>query len=257
MSVVDSSFDNPLIPEERASAPLMGGIMSHGFQCGMLWGAALAAGARAYQLYGPGAQAETGALLAAQRLVDTFRARTNYINCIDITDLDMHGKIEALPILKFFLKGGPIGCFRMSAGYGPEAFSDVNIVLSEEQFDVPAPPVSCTAVLAQKMGVSEMHMTMAAGLAGGIGLSGSACGALGAAIWIIGLKCLEEGVEKDLWSSEVFQTRAGETIDRFLQSSDYEFECSEVVGRKFESIDDHANYLQAGGCAEKLAAIAA
>ena len=151
MSVVDSSFDNPLLPEERASGPLMGGFMNHGFQCGMLWGAALAAGARAYQLYGPGAQAETGALLAAKRLVGTFRSRTNYINCVDITELDMHGKIEALPILKFFLKGGPIGCFRMSAGYGPEAFSDVNTALSEggssESAPVSSVGSSCSSLI--------------------------------------------------------------------------------------------------------------
>lgn len=235
----------------------MGGFMNHGFQCGMVWGAALAAGAQSYRLYGSGPQAETRAILAAQRLVDTFRARTNHINCVDITDLDMHGKIEALPILKFFLKGGPIGCFRMAAGYAPEAFSDVNNALSEESFDVPTSPVSCTAILAQKMGVSEMRAVMASGLAGGIGLSGSACGALGAAIWIIGMNCLEEEDGKDLWGSEVFQIRAAEAIDRFLQSSDYEFECSEIVGRRFESIDDHARYLHAGGCKEKIAALAA
>ena len=54
--------------EEHAAAPLAGGIMQHGYQCGMIWGAALAAGAQAYRLYGAGAQAET---LHINRLLET------------------------------------------------------------------------------------------------------------------------------------------------------------------------------------------
>jgi hypothetical protein len=39
--------------------------MQHGYQCGMIWGATLAAGAQAYRLLGPGPQAETAAIIAA------------------------------------------------------------------------------------------------------------------------------------------------------------------------------------------------
>ena len=46
------------------------------------------------------------------------------------------------------------------------------------------------------MGVSDLHVTMAAGFAGGIGLSGGGCGALGAAIWITGMNKIKAGVEK-------------------------------------------------------------
>jgi len=38
--------------EERAAMPFAGGIMQHGYQCGMIWGATLAAGAQAYRLVG-------------------------------------------------------------------------------------------------------------------------------------------------------------------------------------------------------------
>ena len=54
--------------------PFAGGIMQHGYQCGMIWGAALAAGAQAYRLFGPGPQAEAMAVIAAQWLVESFRA---------------------------------------------------------------------------------------------------------------------------------------------------------------------------------------
>lgn len=45
--------------------PFAGGIMQRGYQCGMIWGAALAAGAEAHRLHGPGPQAETAAIMAA------------------------------------------------------------------------------------------------------------------------------------------------------------------------------------------------
>ena len=47
MGIVDASLDHPMKPEEKASMPLAGGIANMGYQCGMLWGAALAAGAEA------------------------------------------------------------------------------------------------------------------------------------------------------------------------------------------------------------------
>jgi hypothetical protein len=96
---------------------------------------------------------------------------------------------------------------------------------------------------------------MAAGFAGGIGLNGSACGSLGTAIWITGMNCLEEGVGDKIGNSAVFQSRAEDTIDRFMASADFKFECSEIVGRRFENIDDRASYLRDGGCSEIIEAL--
>jgi hypothetical protein len=262
MSVVDDSFGHPLKPEERAAMPLMGGIMNHGFQCGMLWGAALAAGAQAYRLHGSGSVAEAAAVAAAQQLIATFRARNkNEINCIEITDLDFKGEIQVGQLLKFFLKGGPVGCLRMAAGYSPEAFSAINDSFSDGSSEAPSPPVSCATLFARQVGVSDRHSVMASGLAGGIGLSGGACGVLGAVIWVVALKCLQEGLEEgvgdNVWNSKRFQSLAAQAFDRFVKSSDYEFECSEIVGREFEDIHDHAAYLQDGGCSQIIDALAA
>ena len=41
MNVLDRQFDHPMELEEHATHPLAGGLMQ-GYQCGMLWGAALA-----------------------------------------------------------------------------------------------------------------------------------------------------------------------------------------------------------------------
>jgi hypothetical protein len=228
--------------------------MAHGYQCGMLWGAALAAGSQAYRLFGPGPQSESKAILAAQRLVEAFRGCTNdEINCFGITNLSFQGNNQALPVLKFIVKGGPIVCFRLIARYAPAAFAETNSTFSEAPIEAPSWPVSCAAVLAQKLGASDMHTVMAAGLAGGIGLSGGGCGALGAAIWIIRLK---SGKEEDGKIGYDYPPALA-ALERFLQCTGNEFECSKIVGRKFENIADHAAYLEAGGCSKIIAALAA
>ena len=231
--------------------PLAGG-MQQGYQCGMLWGAALAAGARAYRLWGPGPQAETGAVIAAQQAVEAFRARTGEINCAEIVALNWKAPSKK-SILKFILKGGPIGCFRLAADYAPIAYNAIDSALSNQPIEPLAPPISCAAMLAQKMGASDQHTVMAAGLAGGIGLSGGACGALGAAIWLIGIKNGEKENGKVNYSDPAIPA----AIERFLESADYEFECAKIVGRNFENAADHAAYVREGGCARIIEALAA
>ena len=251
MSVVDDSFDHPLALEEHATLPLAGGLEQMGFQCGQVWGAALAAGAQAYRLFGPGPQAEAAAVGAAQRLVEFFQARYKSINCIEVIELDWKNA-QAKQVLKFFLKGGPIRCFSMTAGYARAAVDGINAAFAGNCLEAPAPPISCAAMLAQKMGASDMHTVMVAGLAGGIGLSGGACGALGAAIWFLGIQEAKEKRGLVGFENPEMQT----LIERFLESSDYEFECAKIVGKKFENLAEHAAFLQAGGCSKIIEALA-
>jgi len=251
MNVINRAFDNPLIPEENASMPLAGGIMQHGYQCGMIWGATLAAGAQAYRKCGAGPEAETRALIAAQKLIKSFSVYYNTINCLEITDIDKSSSTMKM-IMFFLIKGGTIGCMRMSGKYAPKAYNDIKSVLDQENIEVPASPVSCASVLVQKMGGSEMQAVMASGFAGGIGFSGGACGALGAAIWLLNLKQNDEGPSKIQFKNP----QALELIDKFLKCTDYKFKCSEIVGRKFENVNDHACYLHNGGCREVINVLA-
>lgn len=247
LHVLTRAFDCPMKPEERAAMPLAGGIMQHGYQCGMIWGAALAAGAQAHRLCGPGAPAETRAIVAAERLLESFRTQNTHVNCLEITDLD-NSSSTMKQITYFLLKGGTIGCLRMSAKYAPVAFAEIEAALSEDPVEVPDSAVSCASVLARRMGATELQTSMAAGLAGGIGLSGGACGALGAAIWIIGLR------------REKLEFKAPEAmaaIKRFLECTDFEFECEKIVGRKFADVADHADHMCRGGCEKLIEALAA
>ena len=251
MGVVDRSFGYPMKLEEHASMSLAGGVLGNGYQCGMLWGGALAAGAQAYRLYGSCPQAETEALIASQKLVESFRGRAKGIDCAEITEFEWK-KSSGRQVLKFFAKGGPIGCFRLAADYAQIAFDTISATLAEKHGDAPTRPTSCASMLAEKMGASEMQVVMAAGLAGGIGLSGGACGALGAAIWIIGTKSAGQKTGS-LFGNPLTST----LLERYLSSADYEFECAKIVGRKFQNADDHANYLRDGGCAHIIDVLAA
>ena len=239
--------------------PLAGGFMGYGYQCGMLWGAALAAGAQAYQLFGAGPKAETVAVMVAQRLVEAFRDRNKYINCADITEMNWKEASKRQmrsQVFKYLLKGGPITCFSMSASYARITFDEINLTLSEKHNEAPRSPASCATMLAKKMGASGLHAVMAAGLAGGIGLSGGACGALGAAIWLSRIGSGKEGDGKTNIGNFYDDPIALATIERYLESADYEFECSKIAGRTFENVDDHAAYLRAGGCSKIIEALA-
>ena len=74
-----------------------------------------------------------------------------------------------------------------------------------------------------------------------------------AAIWILGMKIGKEESGKIGYKDP----RAQEMIDRFMRHTDFEFECSEIVGRKFKDVDDHADYLRDGGCSELIEVLAA
>lgn len=238
--------------EERAADPLAGGLMQ-GYQCGQLWGAALAAGTQAYRTFGKCPQAEARAMIAAQRIVESFRAQNKNIDCRAITGIDLSAPKPRM-IIRFLIKSGPTGsCFGMAARCAKAAFDEINAAFSEEYIEAPTTPVSCSAMLAQKMGLSDLHTVMAAGFAGGIGLSGGACGAMGTAIWIVGMNKVRERAGNTGYEGPT----VSDLIDAFAESTNHEFECSKIVGRKFENIDDHANYLRDGGCSKIIGALAA
>lgn len=243
---MNRAFGFPAESEQRAVAPLAGGIVRNGYQCGMVWGSTLAAGGEACRRFGTGSVAEAAAVAASQRLVKAFREQHHSVDCFDIIETDFTQTSKA-QLLKFLLTGKPIGCFRMAASWAPVAFATARAALDTAPDDAPAEPVSCAAVVARRLGASGTHAVTAAGLAGGIGLSGGACGALGAAIW---LDAMSKGGD-----FKAVEASAGRIVERFLKASGYTFECSEIAGRTFADVGDHAAYLQAGGCAGILEAL--
>ena len=244
--MVDRAFGLERTAEERAAAPLAGGIARNGYQCGMVWGSTLAAGAEAHRRFGAGARAEAVAIEAAQRIVKSFRAQNGAVDCFDLTGTDFESKTQTW---LYLLTGSAVGCFRMAARYAPVAKAEIDAALSLDAIDIPEPPVSCAALAARRLGANAEHATMAAGFAGGIGLCGGACGALGAAVWVGSM-----GAGRDY---KALDAKAAPTIARFLAATGGRFECAEIVGRKFESVADHAEFVRDGGCTRVVEALAA
>jgi hypothetical protein len=250
IKVLDGIYDDPLPLEERAAMPFAGGIAQHGYQCGLIWGATLAAGARAFRLFGPGPEAETRAISAAHGLVESLMSNYGNIDCMELTGTDWK---RSATVLKYLIKGGTFKCFAMAAKFARIAQGVIDAAFSEGSGGTPPRPANCASVLARKLGADERHTVMAAGLAGGIGLSGDACGALGTAIWIDGMNRMRAGEGKMTYKNPA----ALAIVEKFLESADYKFECSEIVGRTFQDIDDHARFIRDGGCSKIIEALAA
>jgi hypothetical protein len=51
--------------------------------------------------------------------------------------------------------------------------------------------------------------------------------------------------------------RAKEALERFAESAAPDFECFKIVGRRLDSLDDHAAYVRDGGCSGIIEVLAA
>jgi hypothetical protein len=111
---------------------------------------------------------------------------------------------------------------------------------------LPRRPLSCASEVARKMGASDGEMALVAGFAGGIGLSGKACGALGAAIWMKTLAWCREHPGK----TPPFFDNPGlkSTLQAFDDATGHEMPCQKITGRRFTSVADHTEFMKNGGC---------
>jgi len=238
--LLNRAFDNHNERAEQALGPLAGGINRLGYQCGMLWGASMAAGAEAYRRFDNLDKAIAVTIEATKLLMESFQKRANSIECSDITDCDWDSKMS---MAKYFITGKFLGCFNLAEEWTEEAIETAEKSLGINESELPDKCVSCASEVIKKMGGTEKEMVMAAGFAGGLGLSGNACGALSAAIW-----------KKNLLRTEKYtmhNQEAEEALEKFYEVTDYEILCEKIADKHFESVDDHTEYINNGGC-EKL-----
>ena len=244
--ILNREFGYPQENEERASDPLAGGLMNKQFQCGMLWGSTLAVGAESFRRQKNHDQAIATAISATQNIVESFSNRAKSVNCRDIIDCDISNNFD---IAKFMLKSLPGGftnmvCMNLVEKWTPEAIQAAKEGLSDKQEDWLQLPKSCASEVAKKMGASDEEMVMAAGFAGGIGLSGNACGALGAAIWISSLDWCRKHPGKSGYSNP----NSKKILKEFNAATGSEFLCSKISGQCFKTIGDHTEFVKTGGC---------
>lgn len=247
--ILNREFGHPKDEEEKAIDPLAGGILQQGYQCGMLWGASMAVGAEAFRRNEKPGEATGLAILATQHIMKSFVERTDSIECEDITQLDFTDKKG---LIKFMLSGKFVGCFRLAGKWAPEALNAAREGLDRERTEYPRESLSCASEVVRMMGGSEEETVMVAGFAGGLGLSGSGCGALAAAVWMNALIHNRKGTGK----SASYEPGADLTLKAFYEKTDYEIECNKICGQRFETLDEHTEFIKNGGCKKLINVLA-
>lgn len=245
--LLNHAFDNVKPNEEKASDMLAGGIAQKGHQCGMLWGGSLAIGTEAFRKYGDQNKAIAMAINASKVLIESFHKRTYTVNCRDISKVDWENKFDfAIYIMKTIAQGFVFSpCFNLIVKWTPEAVQAANNGLTET-INYSRPCMSCATEVVKKMGGTEEESIMVAGFAGGIGLSGNACGALSAAIWY---RMLQWGKDNQGKSPSMFNNPdARKVLRTFYMQTDSEMLCPKICNRSFHTIDEHSDYIKTGGC---------
>ena len=243
--ILNREFGHERELEERASDSLAGGIMQKGHQCGMLWGASLAVGAEAYRQCNDRDQAIRVAVHATQKVMASFSEREHTVNCRDITRCDFSNKWS---MAKYFFSGRFLHCYNLADKWAPEAVQSAIEGLTDNDLDSSKACMSCATEVARNMGASDEEMIMVAGFAGGLGLSGKACGALSAAIWVQSLKWCREETKKSSFKNPY----AKKTMQAFYEATDSKILCSEITGTRFKDMDDHTAFIKNGGCSKLI-----
>ncbi|MBG6133276.1 hypothetical protein IWQ47_004684 [Aquimarina sp. EL_43] len=251
-SLLNSEYGVPNEIAEIAASPFAGGLLNRGFQCGMIGGAVLAAGAESYRRNEDTGEAIAMAITATQHLMESFKKRTDTISCREITDMDLTGKLAPLKVL---FTGKAFGCMKLAGRWAPEAIKSADEGLSDESVSFCPGSVSCASEVVRKMGATEEEMLMVAGYAGGLGLSGKECGALSAAIWYKMVAWIKKNPGKSPSSFDDLETK--KMLRAFYVQTDSEVLCSKITNKEFKDIDDHSEYIKNGGCKKIIDALAA
>jgi len=247
--LLNREFGHPMDEEEKAIDPMAGGILQQGYQCGMLWGASMAVGAEAHRRNDNQDLAIGSAILATQALMRSFEKRTQSIECEDITELDFTNKKS---LLRFVLTGKFVHCFKLAGKWAPEALEAATEGLATGGGELPAKSRSCASEVVREMGGSTRDMLLVAGFAGGLGLSGSGCGALAAAVWMNALVHNRKASGK----SASFDPGTDPTLKVFYEETDYELQCEKICGRRFLTLEEHTGFVEAGGCRKLINTLA-
>lgn len=230
------------IDEERASDLLAGGLMSKGYQCGMLWGASLAAGNYAFRHYKDLNQSIMSAISISQYIINSFSKRSGCVNCLDFTKCKWNNPFS---IAKYFVTGRILKCLNFTANWAPVA---LDIIHNNNQTATPdiSTCFSCASEVIRKAGGTQKDTVLAAGFAGGIGLSGNACGALGAAIWYKTLRWCRKNPGK---TPRFFNNpEITSLMEHFSLLTNNTMECRTICGKKFTNTAEHSDYIGKGGC---------
>jgi len=250
-------FKEPIY--EQALHSFSGGFMHLGHACGLLTGAAVAAGFLARRRFNDDQTRSAAALYATIQLARAYPEFAGSANCRDITEVsltNLRGRLRYLQLGKARM------CGRLHLKWASKAHNLVNQALTEFEAQRPEKECENCAVrtlnkIATPTGMNQEDAVLVAGFAGGVGLLGSLCGALASGVFALSVSYYRNKGSKKRDSRilgsmhELAGTRyKGSTtrlrkafIDRF--GSDL---CSQIIYRHFKDIEDHSIFINNGEC---------
>jgi hypothetical protein len=250
---------------EQAIHAFSGGFMHRGDACGLLTGAALAAGCEARRRFDDDVTASSSALAAAVALAEAFPELTESADCRDMTGASF-GTIGGR--IRYLRTGTARQCGRTLLEWCGQAHQLIDHALAESARRGPVAGRTNCAVEALRRSAPSVGMPAAdsvivAGLAGGVGLLGNVCGALAAGVFALEVaRYRRRKARRDsrLRGSieEMFGIRYRGPATMLRRSIEERFGsvlCAEIVGRRFEDVVDHAEFVDGGGCQEVIAAV--
>jgi hypothetical protein len=251
---------------EQAVHAFSGGFMHRGDACGLLTGAVLAAGFEAKRRFGDAGTRSAAALHAAVRLAAGLPELAGSIDCRDFTETEL---VTIAGRLKYFRTGVAPRCGRVHLKWGERAHRLIDRSLTEFAARGPVRSAANCATetmrrCAPAVGVPEADAVVVAGLAGGVGLLGNVCGALGAGVFALGVQRYGRRREdrRDSRLRGTVQELVGAAYRGAATKLRRAFEagfgsrlCEEVIGRRFDSPASHAAFIEQGGCREVMASV--
>jgi C_GCAxxG_C_C family probable redox protein len=248
---------------EQALHSFSGGFMHLGHTCGLLTGAALAAGFFARRHFNDENMQSTATLYATIQLAKALKELTGSSNCRDITEVSLT-KLRGR--LHYLQQGKARMCGRLHLRWAPQAHELITKSFSRYEAQHPEEDLANCAVYTLKKvmsstGIRLESVVAVAGLAGGVGLLGNMCGALSTGVFALSAfhylhrknKKRDSRIKGSLEELVGTRYRGSATllrlafIDRF--GSDL---CGQIIGRNFKDMEDHSIFIKSGGCQELI-----
>jgi hypothetical protein len=226
--------------------------------------AALAAGVRARARIPDTYAAREATLDAACRVVEAYRLAGHPMNCAEVTGMG------AWNFARYMLKGNLGVCSSLLSGLAPTFHDLIDRTIDEHrQRGATAPCRNCAVEAFERVsgGIGfpvDGASVVAAGFAGGLGLSGNACGALAAAILAVSMKYFtgrnrpkHSMIRSDLQGLFVGigWMKPSMEIARQFRARFPGRTYASIAGRTFASSGDLSTYLGAGRCEPVLEAV--
>jgi hypothetical protein len=181
--------------------------------------------------------------------------KTGTPNCKEMTCCDFSSPFGLVKYLIMNVTKGLTNsvCFNVAEQWIPEAARLVQNEIAKEQKNPTDKASSCASQVVILLGGNDEEAATVAGFAGGLGLSGNACGALAAAVWFNLLSWCREnpGKTPSYFSNKIVKR----ILKKFFELTENKIVCADICGRTFKTVDEHTEFVKKGGCVEIINAL--